>query len=146
MLIQFGHNDQPGHGADRESDPKTTYRQNMTRYVDDARAAGIEPILVTSLSRRQFGPDGKIHSTLQPYVDTVKQIAADKKVRLVDLHARSIELYEKLGPEGCCELSPKKPDGSFDGTHLNAKGAEAIAQLVANELTHIAPDIGKHFK
>src|SRR4051794_31505182 len=24
ILIQFGHNDQPGHGADRETDPETT--------------------------------------------------------------------------------------------------------------------------
>ncbi|MBN1764582.1 MAG: hypothetical protein JW860_04940 [Sedimentisphaerales bacterium] len=47
VLIQFGHNDEPGHGPDRESEPNTTYRAHMERYVDDARVAGIEPILVT---------------------------------------------------------------------------------------------------
>jgi hypothetical protein len=57
VLIQFGHNDQPGHGADRETDPTTTYRANMTRYVDEAVAAGIKPILVTSISRRQGTQD-----------------------------------------------------------------------------------------
>src|SRR5689334_13236327 len=80
VLIQFGHNDQPGHGADRETDPQTTYKANMTRYVDEARAAGVKPVLVTSLSRRQWGEDGKIHSTLQPYADAVKAIAAEKHV------------------------------------------------------------------
>jgi lysophospholipase L1-like esterase len=55
VLIQFGHNDQPGHGADRETDPNTTYRQFMTQYVDDARAAGIKPVLITPMSRRQWG-------------------------------------------------------------------------------------------
>src|SRR5438309_517859 len=74
----------------------------------DARAAGIKPVLVTSLSRRQWGPDGKIHSTLQPNADVVKQIAAEKNVPLIDLHARSIELYEKLGKEAVNKLSPKK--------------------------------------
>src|SRR6266849_2032047 len=27
ILIQFGHNDQPGHSADRLTDPQTTYKQ-----------------------------------------------------------------------------------------------------------------------
>src|SRR5262249_35140319 len=35
-LIQFGHNDEPGKGPERETDPKTTYFQNMARYVDEA--------------------------------------------------------------------------------------------------------------
>src|ERR1043166_160038 len=53
VLIQFGHNDQPGHG-DRETDPQTTYTQYMTQNVDEAKAAGVKPLLVTSLSRRQW--------------------------------------------------------------------------------------------
>ena len=34
-LIQFGHNDQPGKGPQRETDPATTYTENMARYVDE---------------------------------------------------------------------------------------------------------------
>jgi hypothetical protein len=81
VLIQFGHNDQAGHGPDRETDPETTYRQYMNQYVDDARAAGIKPVLITSLSRRQWGDDGKIHSTLEPNVKVVKEIAAKNTFR-----------------------------------------------------------------
>jgi lysophospholipase L1-like esterase len=151
VLIQFGHNDQPGHPGDRVTDPQTTYRQFMTQYVDDARAAGIKPVLVTSLSRRQWGADGKIHSTLVPYVEVVKQIAAEKRVPLIDLHARSIELYEKLGPEKVKELEPlkaPKPDDAkpaprgqkvYDGTHLNAKGSAVIGRIVAAELKRAVP-------
>jgi lysophospholipase L1-like esterase len=146
VLIQFGHNDQPGHGADRETDPETTYRQYMNQYVDDARAAGIKPVLVTSLSRRQWGDDGKIHSTLEPNVKVVKQIAAEKHVPLVDLHARSIELYEKLGKEACNDLSPKKTDGTIDNTHLNAKGSQTIGPLVADELKKAVPELAPYIK
>src|SRR4051794_29507017 len=39
LLIQFGHNDCPGKGPDRETDPATTFRENMSRYVDEAKAA-----------------------------------------------------------------------------------------------------------
>ena len=53
-LIQFGHNDQPGKGPERETDPATTFPANMARYVDEVRAIGATPILVTSLVRRTF--------------------------------------------------------------------------------------------
>ncbi len=39
-LIQFGHNDQPGKGPERETDPRTTFRDNIARYVDDVRGDG----------------------------------------------------------------------------------------------------------
>jgi lysophospholipase L1-like esterase len=169
VLIQFGHNDQPGHGPDRETDPNTTYRQYMTQYVDDARAAGIKPILITPMSRRQWGPDGKIHSTLVPNAEVVKQIAAEKNVPLIDLHSLSIELYERLGKDGCNDLSPlkdatptngKKPQNSddqtaatqpsaakvFDGTHLNAKGAAIVGPMVADALKKVVPELAQYMK
>jgi len=48
ILIQFGHNDMPGKGPDRETDPETTYAANMRRYIQEARAAGARPVIVTS--------------------------------------------------------------------------------------------------
>lgn len=57
VFIQFGHNDQPGKGPQRETDPKTTYRENLIRYVNEARDAGARPVLVTSLTVRQRWKD-----------------------------------------------------------------------------------------
>src|SRR5215213_9421876 len=34
VLVQFGHNDQPGKGPERETDPASTYPRNLARYVD----------------------------------------------------------------------------------------------------------------
>ena len=162
VLIQFGHNDQPGHSTERATDAQTTYWQFMNQYVDDARAAGIKPVLVTSMSRRQWGPDGKIHSTLVPYVEVVKEIAAAKHVPLIDLHERSIELYEKLGKDGCNALSPLKPATTkptkdaeavadnktagmvYDGTHLNEKGSAIVGPIVAAELAKVVPELAPH--
>lgn len=154
VLLQFGHNDQPGHG-ERETDPQTLYRQYMIQYVDEARAAGIEPILVTSLSRRQWGKDGKIRSNLQPWVDAVKAIAEEKRVPLIDLHARSIEIYEQMGREKTLEISPLKnadtttPDTDkqvVDGTHLNQKGSEIFGPIVAQGLKLAVPKLASHIK
>ncbi len=57
VLIQFGHNDQPGKGPNRETDPETTYRANLLRYVDDSPRRRRQAVLVTSMVRRVFQPD-----------------------------------------------------------------------------------------
>ncbi len=81
-LIQFGHNDEPGKGPERETDPKTTYRANMARYVDEARGVGGKPVLITSLVRRLYNENGTIRTTQTPYVEVVRELAKDKKVPL----------------------------------------------------------------
>jgi pectinesterase len=158
VLIQFGHNDQKLNDPSRGTVPETSYRQYMTQYVDDARAAGIKPILVTSLSRRNWGHDGKIHDTLGPYVDVVKEIAREKDVPIIDLHAKSIELYERLGKAEIDSLEPKKaattpaedPSApgvtTLDTTHLNAKGSAVIGRLVADELAKSLPALAVYVK
>ncbi|MEK7781257.1 MAG: pectinesterase family protein [Verrucomicrobiota bacterium] len=145
-LIQFGHNNEPGKPG--RSTDMPTFVANMKQYVDDARAIGAKPILVTPLTRRQWDKanPGKIKSSLAPYAEEVRKIASEKKVPLVDLQARSIELCESLGPEKCLEFSPPKVvdgtnTGGFDGTHLNAKGYVLFAQLVVEELRKSAPEL-----
>lgn len=81
VLIQFGHNDAPGKGPERETDPKTTYREYMSRYIDESRAVGAEPVLVTSIVRRNFTPQGKIAiDSLPPFVAEVRLLAMKKRV------------------------------------------------------------------
>ncbi len=145
-LIQFGHNNEPGKPG--RSTDLPTFVANMKQYVDDARASGAKPILVTPLTRRQWDKanPGKIKSSLAPYAEEVRKIASEQKVPLVDLQARSIELCESLGPEKCLEFSPPKVvdgtnTGGFDGTHLNAKGYVLFARLVVDELRKSAPDL-----
>jgi lysophospholipase L1-like esterase len=146
VLIQFGHNDQPGKGPNRETDPETTYRANLLRFVEEARAAGAKPVLVTSMVRRVFQPDKQhLRVDLEPYVAAMKKVAEEKQVPLVELHERSKELVEKLGPAGVAPMEPEgKTPGTHDGTHLTEKGGEMIAPLVAGELRKVAPELASH--
>jgi PelA/Pel-15E family pectate lyase len=107
VLIQFGHNDGPGKGPNRETDPATTYPENLARFISEAREAGAKPILVTSLARRIFEKDGKLRGELAPYVEAARKVAAEQHVPLIDLYARSVELAEKLGPTGVEPFEPK---------------------------------------
>jgi lysophospholipase L1-like esterase len=145
VLIQFGHNDMPGKGPHRETDPETTYRANLIRFVQEARAIGAQPILVTSMARRLFEGD-KLRGELRPYADAAKKVAEEEKVPLVDLFARSVELLEKLGPAAADEFNPPAKAGRADRTHLNEKGAEVMTGVIVEELRRVAPDLARLLK
>jgi pectinesterase len=140
-LIQFGHNNQPGKPG--RSTDMATYVRDLKQYVDDARAAGAQPVLVTPLVRRHWDKEhpGRIVSNLAPYSAEVRKIAVEKHVPLVDLHDRSIELCESLGPEKCGAFSPIKPGGNFDTTHIEGEGHVLFAQLVVKELWRSVPEL-----
>jgi lysophospholipase L1-like esterase len=145
-LIQFGHNDEPGKGPERETDPHTTYRQNMVRYVDEVRANGGTPILVTSLVRRLYKEDGTIRTTQTPYVDAIRTIAKEKTVPLVDLHAISLEDAEQAGDDVWADLSPRDDKGQVDRTHLNAKGSEVVGRMVVDALLKAVPELAPYVR
>lgn len=146
-LLQFGHNDQPGKGPERETDPSTTFPANMARYVDEVRAIGATPILVTSLVRRTFKesrnlPDSepaRLVSTLGPWVEAVRRVAIEKRVPLIDLDASSRALCERLGPVQTAAFNLKTDAGTWDTTHLDAAGSAAFARLVVDDLREAVP-------
>ncbi|HWC61954.1 MAG TPA: rhamnogalacturonan acetylesterase [Verrucomicrobiae bacterium] len=137
VLIQFGHNDSHAPDKPEATDAATDYKEYLRRYIDDARAIGAKPILVTPMVRRTFAADGKLIDELQRYADAMKEVAAEKKTPLIDLHAASKKLVEQLGPQKSSELANKKGDA----THFNEKGARAMAGLVMKELPRVAPEL-----
>ncbi|WP_395715824.1 rhamnogalacturonan acetylesterase [Prosthecobacter sp.] len=150
VLIQFGHNDMPGKGPDHETDPATTYRQNLIRYIAEARAIGAKPILVTSLTRRVFSKD-KIRGELKPWADAATKVAAEREVPLVDLFTRSVALHNQLGPFSSAAFNPPSKRGGTktngtDGAHLSEHGAAVIAKIIAEELRKVEPEFSKHLQ
>lgn len=133
VFIQFGHNDQPGKG-DRTTDPNGDFQDNLRKYIDEARAAGTQPVLVTPVARRIFA-NGKAVTTLTSYADAMKKVATEKKVPLVDLHSASFGLFDELGDAASADLSAS----ASDRTHFSRKGAREIAKLVAGRLSLDVP-------
>lgn len=96
VLVQFGHNDQPGK-PERSTDLETEFPANMRRYVEEIRDAGAHPVLVTPLTRRMF-KDGRLVDDLAPWAAAIRSIAKEMDVPLIDLHARSAAAVQALGP------------------------------------------------
>ncbi|MFT4089441.1 MAG: rhamnogalacturonan acetylesterase [Asticcacaulis sp.] len=107
VLIQFGHNDQPGKPG-RSTDLDSEYSENLRQYVRDVRAAGAIPVLVTPLVRRSF-VNGSLQDTLYAWADQVRAVAKEMDVPLIDLHATSLASVQAMGPVDSLELSQKRP-------------------------------------
>jgi lysophospholipase L1-like esterase len=135
VLIQFGHNDQPGKPG-RSTDFVKEFPTNMTRYVEQARALGAVPVLVTPLTRRSF-KNGYVHNDLAPWAGTVRTIARATGTPLVDLNALSLDAVQAMGPEQANKLA--RVGANFDYTHLGPLGAQRFSDIVATELVRKLP-------
>jgi pectinesterase len=144
VLIQFGHNDEPG--TDRSTDIKTEFPNFMRQYVEDARAKGMKPILITPLVRRQFKEDGAIHSSLTQHAQIVREIAKEMNVPLIDLHDHSLAVCNAMGKDACTALLSVTKPGGFDGTHLTPAGASLMGAIVATELKTVVPELAPYLR
>jgi lysophospholipase L1-like esterase len=150
MLIQFGHNDRESPDHNPRETSMAEYETNLRTYVSEARTAGIKPILVTPLTRRYFGRDGKIHSDLQAHSATMKKVAMDMHVPLIDLERDSIQYLDKIGEPKSNELAITKKDSNgktiFDRTHLNWKGSYVFGRIVALDMGKVVPELNKYIE
>ncbi len=126
VLIQFGHNDQPGKPG-RSTDLATEYPANLRRYVEEVRAAGGKPVLVTPLTRRQF-EGGKLIDDLGPWAQATRKVAAETKTPLVDLHAKSYAAVQAMGAADATRFAqmPPPPEvlaAARTGTTISAQPA-----------------------
>ncbi len=126
VLIQYGHNDMKSKAPNAAGE----YKAMLTEWVDAVARKGGTPVLATSMNRHTFtGPT--VVDSLGVYPGLVREVAAEKKVALIDLNRMSKTLYESLGSEGSIELF-EHASGSktFDPTHHSSYGAFELARCV----------------
>jgi len=107
VLIQFGHNDQSTR-PERWTHIESEFPQNLERYVQEVRAAGAVPVLLTPLTRREFR-DGRLDNTLDAWSQQVRAVAARLEVPLVDLNAESAAQVQLIGAEAAMRLAQEPP-------------------------------------
>ncbi|MDQ1832732.1 rhamnogalacturonan acetylesterase [Massilia scottii] len=171
VLIQFGHNDQPGKPG-RSTDLVTQFPQNMARYVSEARALGGVPVLVTPLTRRSFKGQ-YLRDDLGPWAAQVRRVARESGAILIDLNRISADAVQAMGSaeaDTLAQAPPPAPNAalvtaattvaalpgaaiepqgtpkiSFDRTHVGAKGAALFSGMVASELRRQIPALRPAF-
>ena len=148
-LIQFGHNDQKK-DVERATDPETTFAANIRRYIRDARAIGAVPVVVTSLSRRNY-KDGVLVQDLKDYSAAAKRVGMEENVTVIDLNAMSTAMLSKMTQAQADEFNAtghadakaeNKGPAKLDRTHLNAKGQAVFGRMVADALVRTRVELG----
>jgi len=139
LLIQFGHNDAKQDDPSRFADPVTDFPAGLRRFIEVARRAGATPVLLTPVTRRSFDAEGRVIDTHGAYAQSVRALAQDEAVGLVDLSRLSMDWLAALGPEASkAWFLHDSAIGLADDTHFNERGATAVACLVAGELVRLA--------
>jgi lysophospholipase L1-like esterase len=119
VIIQFGHNDKGVSDA--------TVQANLEKYVNQAKAANVTPILVSPPARVQFGSGKTDGDQSSLHAASAKAAALAEKVAYVDLTSLSVAWYNTLGSQAA---ALKFHAADSDATHTNLVGAQMLASLV----------------
>jgi lysophospholipase L1-like esterase len=129
VLIQFGHND--------KNTSASSFRNNLTTMINQVRAKGGTPVLVTPPVRRRFNGnqlDGvalHINSVGVNLPAEMRSLGSSLGVPVIDLTAKSEALVESMGPANSAQLYLRQSvDGVTDNTHFSEYGAGKMADLV----------------
>ncbi|WP_082678954.1 rhamnogalacturonan acetylesterase [Sphingobium cupriresistens] len=144
VLIQFGTNDASPQ-AHRHTDAGTSFRENLSRMVNDVRSKNATPVLLTPVARRSFDKSGVVRESFPEYSQAVRTVARQESATLIDLSAISLKWISSLGAKGSkpfyLYIPPgrisKFPNGRQDNTHFSEIGGRRIAQFIAGELVRL---------
>ena len=154
VIIQFGHNDEKIEDPKRGTDPATTFRDNLRRFVRETRAKGASPILATPVCRRKFDAAGKLTPTHGAYPDATRAVATEEKVPLLELEKATAQWLQSEGDEPTKKYFmwieagkfPKIPEGRKDDTHFVEAGATKVAALAVAQLRELKSPLAKWLK
>jgi lysophospholipase L1-like esterase len=144
VLMQFGHNDgaRPdsekfrgslkGTGEETQEVTKPdgtkemvhTYGWYMKKYIQDTRAKGATPIVLSQIPRNEW-PGGNVERVTASYGKWAKEAAEETGAYFIDLNELVAKKYEVMGKEKVKTFFPG------DHTHTNFSGAALNARTVA---------------
>lgn len=153
LIIQFAHNDEKCKGEDayvynsdmraqgkdtisdmRGTEPNTTYKDYLRRFINEAREMGVTPILMSPVCRAYFDKEGKItpegrHDLTKSshlskdYVLCMREVADEMSVPFLDMTKRTKEYFEYVGKDKCMA----EYFNCGDKTHTSATGGMVVA-------------------
>lgn len=133
LLIQFGIND--GTSTCPRHVGSARYQELLTTMARAARDRGVKTVFITPVAAITCSGSTAVGN--RGFVTETRTAASATGVPVIDLHQRSVNLYNSL------RLCPNNGDytqgavGAFfcnDHTHFEAAGARQIAQVVAGAL------------
>jgi lysophospholipase L1-like esterase len=138
-FIQFGHNDGKTQDPARYTDPETTFKGYLSNYLNQARAQGAVPVLLTPPTRRNYESEHVLkRDSLQKYAQAMRELGKNMDVPVLDVLPVSVAFYETTGKSGARVYQSNSATNTFenDTTHFSAAGAEQQCRFVVECLLH----------
>lgn len=119
VIIELGHNDNgpydegrarasiPGTGKDslcvtiKETGAKETvytYGEYLRRFINDVRAVGAHPVLMSLTPRNSWESEGVLSRKSKNFTPWIKEVCAEEHVPFVNLEEITARKYEQFGP------------------------------------------------
>lgn len=152
LLVQFGHNDRPVStdvaGSDDEAKRSTPeeYKTYLKSYISSAREKGMIPVLITPIVEGNY-TNGTLSETkakfeyqLGEYAKAMRETAKETSTVLIDAYALTQNFFNGMSEAESwkyymfCEATKYYTNAQKDTTHLQKLGAEAVADMIADEL------------
>ncbi len=120
VLVQVGHNDKAVTPA--------TFKSNITAFVTQAKAAGVNIVLCTPISRVGYALNAQHQSSAGANIpQIIKDVAKSEDVPLIDLTTLTWNWLQTVDWKKYFALGT-------DRTHPNPAGAEVIAGMVRDSI------------
>lgn len=164
VFIQFGHNDEKT-AEELHTIPGGTFDDNLRRFVRETRAKGAHPVLMNSIVRRNFPPEGSTEhkgsyeeegdvlvDTHGAYLDSPRNVAKEMNVPFIDMNKLTYDLVMGMGIEQSKSLFMWVPAGVYDfclkgkidNTHLTVLGAKEVARLAIKAVAEVIPEFNRY--
>lgn len=149
MFVQFAHNDDNALRPNRYIAPEE-FPAFLQRYVDACERRGVQCVLVTPVTMRIKGRNGRFQIAFNNYRIQMMGLAAERDIPLLDLGARSTDFLNEIGDEASKEIylwaaEGEYPDGAYaagvsDNAHLQEYGAMVYANMVTQMIEQYRRD------
>ncbi len=149
VFVQFGHNDRDWSKEERYTSP-ADYKIYLQQYVNEARALGAIPVLVTPMVLNAWR-DGALRNVFTEsgaeYVQRMKEVANELNVPLMDLNQKSWDYVNEIGVDYASRYAfntypageyPNYPDGLNDYTHFQEMGALQMTKFVVEGIQELS--------
>lgn len=134
----------------RHTDPDTTYAANLRKFINEARAIGATPVILSPLARRTFKDGKPSNSDLQLYANAARTVAEQEDVTFIDLLALSDALLstmtqaqaDEFDAVGHADQRVENGKSAIDRTHLDDLGKKVFGRIVADDLVRTRVELG----
>jgi lysophospholipase L1-like esterase len=132
VLVQLGHND--------KNVTSSAFRDNMTAFVTQAKAAQVHIVLITPISRAGSSLDSQHQSSAGADIpQIIKDVAQNQNVPVIDLTTLTWTWLQTVDWEDYFALGT-------DRTHPNPAGAGIVAGLVRDAIRGQQLELAKHLR